>query len=308
MVRPFQRPRVTRFAQIRPYFAFILAPLALGVAGCSYRSSSDPQESDRGAKAQDITFQFKTQPATPLAGETLIWDMKVLDKSTGKGFKSFADERGQRLKLAVVSTDNKHFQLVQPDYKDYGHFLVQGTFPVAGTYRVFAFFTPFGSAPQVKRAEFPPFSEKPPVENTELQVSSSGREGLQPIMLASGALAEDKMKDGRIEKSDGELRLTLQSASPRAGQETNLTVVARDAAGKTLVDLEPVLGAPAQMIILDEKQEFASSPALLEGTGVRGAPCVFRARFPRAGLYSVWTQFARRGETITVPFVLRIGE
>jgi hypothetical protein len=293
MVRPFQRPRVTRFAPIRPYFAFILAPLACCVAGCSYRSSSDPQESDRGATAQDITFQFKTQPRRAVAGETLIWDMKVLDRATEKGFKSFADENGKRLKLAVVSADSRHFQLLQPDYKDYGHFLAQGTFPVAGTYRVFAFFTPFGGQPLVKSAEY--------------RVLNPSTEGLHPIMPGS-SLHEDKTVDGRLQKSIGGLRVALQCGALRAGQNTNLTVIVRDAKGVTPTDLSSVMGAPAQMVIIAADQKNASQPTLLEGTGVRGAPFVFRAQFPAAGLNTVWLQLGRGEQTLTVPFVLRIGE
>jgi hypothetical protein len=238
-----------------------------------------------------------------------MWDLKVLDLATTKGLKSFEDKNGQRLRLAVVSADNKQFQLIQPDYKDYGHFVTQSSFPVGGTYRAFAFFTPFGSKPLVKRALFPPFSEKTPngekkpIKKYELVVSNAP--GLNPFQQ-NQPLRADKATNGRIEKTAKDMRVVLQMAAPRVGQTINFTLIARDAAGAPLTDLEPVLGAPAHLVAISEDQLVALSPQVLEGTGVNGAPCVFPLEFPRAGLYTVWTQFARAGQTVTVPFVVRV--
>lgn len=302
---------VTQQPLFRPYSVAFVAALALGLAGCGgYQTSSQPQVSDRGATASGIDFQFKTLPAVPTAGIPVIWDLKVLDLATTKGLKSFEDKNGQRLRLAVVSQDNQQFQLIQPDYKDYGHFVTQSAFPVAGTYRAFAFFTPFGGKPLAKRALFAPFKEKlpdgetRPIKKYEIGVKSAPE--LQP-MPQKLPLVPDKVVDGRIEKTAKGLRVVLQIAAPRARQTTNLTLITRDAAGAPSRDLEPVLGAPAQMVAVSQDQQSALAPVLLEGTGVRGAACVFPVVFPSAGLYTIWTQFARGGETISVPFVVRVA-
>lgn len=324
MVRPtFPAPVVRRKTFTGPFQTSLAVLLALSplLAGCSYRSSSQPQLSDKGATAKDIAFEFKTLPRQPVAGIPCIWDMKVLDVATGKGLKSFADNDGQRLRLAVISADGKEFQLVQPDYKDYGHFVTQGIFASSGSHRAFAFFTPFGGQPLVKGIEWeiapvgapgpapepvlpePPKDKPSPAEKT---AALHAKNALQPLPVPA-SLRPDSLTGGRIEKTAGGLRVALQSGTPRAGATANLTLVVRDAPGGVTAELEPVLGAPAQMVIVDAARQWATAPELLEGTGRHGSPCVFQAVFPRPGLYTVWTVFARGGQKITIPFVLNVG-
>ena len=170
---------------------------------------------------------------------------------------------------------------------------MQGSFPLGGDYRIFAFFTPFGGRPLVKQAE--------------LRVGTGPMGGMTPFGIGEPrADDEDKPISGRILKNVDGLRIALQSSTLRAGEGTNLTVVVRDAGGAAPKDLEPVLGAPAQMITVSADRQNATAPELLAGTGRGGAPFVFHATFPTPGLHTVWTQFGHGGKTITVPFVLRI--
>jgi len=291
----------------------VLAVLALGASGCSYRSSSQPQVSDTGAKATDVSLEFKTLPARSVAGEACIWDIKVLDNATGKGFKSYADRNGQQLRFAVLSTDGKAFQLVEPDYKDYGHFVFQGTFAQGGPHRAFALFTPFGGAPIFKGIEFlvaPSGTHIDPQPLTLDLTPAPKKKGDQNILkplTVPDSLRVDKSSGGQIEKRAGGLRVSLHTAELRAGQSTNLTIVLHDDAGRPASDTEPVLGAPLQLVATSADATAALAPELIGGTGVRGQAAVFQALFPKGGPYTLWTQFARGGRTWTVPFTIRVA-
>lgn len=322
MVRQSYSPRVTRSAlavsPLRPTGFALLAAALSGTSGCAYRTSSQPQVSDIGAKSADLSFEFRTQPRQPVAGVFCIWDLKVLDNSTEKGFKSFADKNGRQLRFAVISADGKTFQLTVPDYKEAGHFVTEGTFTQPGTHRAFAFFTPFGGQPVSKGIQFqvarPGTPPPPPVlgipDAPDAKPTSKPKLGAQNILQplpVPASLREDAVTGSQIEKSDGGLRVALQTSAPRAGQGTNLTVVLHDATGKPPIDTEPLWGDPVQMIAISADQTAALAPELIEGTGVRGAACVFKAQFPTVGLYTLWTQFSRGGKTWTVPFVIRIA-
>jgi hypothetical protein len=50
------------------------------------------------------------------------------------------------------------------------------------------------------------------------------------------------------------------------------------------------------------------APLASEGGPTEGGPTVvFRQRFPRAGMYRLWTQFQRGGEVETVSFTVAVN-
>ncbi|HEX8551563.1 MAG TPA: hypothetical protein VF681_08395 [Abditibacteriaceae bacterium] len=273
--------------RFRPYFLLLVAAGVSG--GCGYRSSRDPAKSDKGATSADLKFEFKTFPRAAIAGEKTMWDLKILTRETGRGLKSFADQNGQRLRLAVVSQDLNEFQLIQPEYKDYGHFVTQQTVKTPGIHRVFAVFTPFGGKQVVQSAPF--------------KVGAS--EGLSAIQREP-RLVPDAVREGRVEKSTGDYRLALQTATLRPNATTNLSLILRDKNGVPIRETPPVLGAPVQIVAVSGDGQTLVAPQLIAGTGVGGAPFVFSTVFPRTGLYKVWVQVAPQGKTISVPFVVRV--
>lgn len=273
------------------------APLALLLlGGCGgYKTSGDPSKLDEGARAADVKFEFKTLPRRSVVGETTMWDIKIVNLESKRGFKSFEDQNGQRLRLVVASHDLEEWQIAQPDYKDYGHFVMQGRVG-AGPHRVFALFTPFGGEPVVQSVEFPA---------TEIGAGATS-EGVKRIPKAGPILIPDKLVAGRIEKRFDLARVELQTSTLRAGQSTNLSLVVRDANGASQTEFASVLGSPAQCVAIHEDAKTLVAPKFLATTGTKGAPFVWNTLFPREGKYKIWAQFAPRGQNLVASFVLQV--
>ena len=271
--------------------AFFILPALLVLSGCGgYKTSSDPSKLDKGARSADVKFEFKTLPRRSVVGETTMWDIKVVNLESKRGFKSFEDQNGQRLRLVVASHDLEEWQIAQPDYKDYGHFVMQGRVG-PGPHRVFALFTPFGGKPVVQSVEFPP---------------TDVGEGVKRIPKARPNLVPDTLVAGRIEKRFDMSRVELQTSTLRAGQTTNLSMVVRDANGAAITEFGAVLGSPAQCVAIHEDGKTLVAPKFLATTGTGGAPFVWSALFPREGRYKIWVQFAPRGKSLVASFVVQV--
>ena len=110
----------------------------------------------------------------------------------------------------------------------------------------------------------------------------------------------------REQTADG-VRVRLEADSLRALRPSALRFVVTDAStGKPVVDLEPYLGAPGHLLIVDSDLKFAihGHP---EGQS-SGPEVAFDPVLPSAGRYKLWVQFQRNGRVVTVPFVIEVPE
>jgi hypothetical protein len=78
--------------------------------------------------------------------------------------------------------------------------------------------------------------------------------------------------------------------------------------GKAVTDLEPYLGAMAHFVLISEDTRSFLHAHPLEEAGAKVSSVSAHTRFPEAGLYKVWVQLQRRGQVVTVPYVLRVQE
>jgi hypothetical protein len=88
------------------------------------------------------------------------------------------------------------------------------------------------------------------------------------------------------------------------GRSTKMTFEIRDANGKPIRNLEPIMAAGGHCVIVSaDGHEFLHVHPAEEGDNIaswRGGPSVsFLAIFPKLGLYRAWGQFQHEGRLLT---------
>jgi hypothetical protein len=138
--------------------------------------------------------------------------------------------------------------------------------------------------------------------------------GLKSDLFASQARLE---ADKTLTKTAGGVRfeVTLDPVAPVAGKGATLKFrLSDEKSGEPVKDLQPYLGAWGHALMLSEDAsdfyhshtteaipDNVNSMTVLSNTDVS-----FKAFFPRAGRYRVWSQFQRQGKLITVDFTIEV--
>ena len=104
------------------------------------------------------------------------------------------------------------------------------------------------------------------------------------------------------------VRVQLDAKNLKAGREAVLRFNLSDAAtGAPITDLEPFLGAPGHLLIVNADLTEADHVHPEEPTA-RGPAITFQPLPPAGGFYKLWLQFQRTGVVVTVPFVISVAE
>jgi hypothetical protein len=112
--------------------------------------------------------------------------------------------------------------------------------------------------------------------------------------------------DDSIVKRAGGVAVSLEASGLKAGKEATLRFTLTDSAtGQPVSDLEPFLGAPGHVLIVNADVTVADH-AHPEEQNTRGPSMTFLPLMPAAGLYKLWLQVQRRGEVVTIPFVVSV--
>jgi hypothetical protein len=292
-----------------------LLALALACASTTLPSTGDGQAWERSvgssivrvtSAANDFRAELTTDRSAIVAGQptSLILNIK---NASGELVRDLQIVHEKPIHLILISDDLAEFNHLHPEAQSDGSYRVNFSFPHGGGYRLYADFTP-ARASQV-------------VEQYKLTVSGT--------VTPSVALAEDKS----LTKSVDGLRVTMQPSRPlRAGEELLLDfIVADEATGKPVTDLQPYLGSLAHFVIITEDTSKylhvhpmeAGAMSGINDEGMAGkmdeqmnagplkeaSKVVVSAHttFQDAGLYKLWAQFQRAGKVITIPFVLRVN-
>ena len=241
----------------------------------------------------DYKLLLTPDPLSPRPAEKVTLRFVVSDPVTGEAVKNYVVNHEKLFHLFIVSDDLAEYQHVHPELQPDGSFSVETTLPRHGVYKLHADFFPVGGTPQVIHRELLTFGHR----------LASPR--VKPVLQPDSALV--KVVDG--------MRITLKPGrSLIAGALIPLSYQLEDEnTGKPVTDLEPYLGAWGHTLILNEDQSeyLHSHPSDMLSQGadratVRGGPQVeFKAMFPSAGDYRIWTQFQRAGRVTTVSFTVR---
>ena len=114
----------------------------------------------------------------------------------------------------------------------------------------------------------------------------------------------DLAPDSSTEKTIENVRVKLDVSNLKAGKEAVLTFRLTDAlSGNAVSDLEPFLGAPGHMLLVNADLTEADH-VHPEEPATRGPVVTFQPLMPAAGVYKLWFQFQRHGLVTTVPFVI----
>ena len=204
--------------------------------------------------------------------------------------------------LLVTHTRPLHLLIIDETLADYQHvhpepsatpgeWTFSFTPREAGSYRIFADFTPAATARGL-------------YASADLDVKRPG--GAAAARPASDA-------SGRARRpAEVGASLTTKPSPVRAGQPTELRFEMWNADGST-VPLEPVMGAYAHLVAFDlQRSGFAHlhpvETDLAQRPDARRPTLNFKLTVPRAGRYIVWAQVNRAGREQFIPFALEVGE
>ena len=245
-------------------------------------------------------FELQVKGAALTAGQPIRLSFQARN-AAAKPIRYLEYVHERPLHLLVVSDDLAEFDHIHPELVAGDRYEVTHTFKHGGRYRLYADFTPPGSAQRIETFE----------------ISLQGKERA-PIRLTAD--------QGWTKEKEG-LKLTFATKQPlRAGEDIEFTFAIRDAAtDKPPADLMPFLGAWAHFVLIDEIQQSFIHAHPIEAQGAKNMPANIHlhsaqslgdppteirvlTNFSKPGLYKLWAQFQRGDTVITQPFTLRVGE
>ncbi len=290
----------------------------------------DAHELTPHTHSTDLTFSSEPSELTP--GKTALWTLKITDKKTGRPVNDFTVVHDKLMHLIVVSRDLKWFNHLHPELKPDGTFVVSAELPRAGSYKLYADYTPKGEEQEIAQHAFA----------TKGETAKPLRAQLTPDKAQGMWMLKDETSHPEGDPAGaagGKYQVALMPMPMKlvAGQDAMLHFQVRDAKGQPINDLEPYLGALGHCVILSDDSDvyLHSHPmgASMEGmegmegmnhdmgdmkmegmkmdapkTAASGPDVIFHTNFPRAGLYKIWGQFKHKGKIVTAPFVVNVGQ
>ncbi|MFF6997961.1 hypothetical protein ACFY93_23785 [Streptomyces sp. NPDC008313] len=235
-----------------------------------------------GLQISEAGYTLDLETPRVRAGEKNELRFAVRDEG-GRKVTSYRREHGKELHLILASRDLVTYRHLHPTRAADGTWSTPVDLPAAGTYRVFADFTPAaGNATGLTLGA---------------DLAASGTYEAPPLPEPSATTTVD----GYTVALDGALR---------PGEASALTLtVSRD--GRPVTDLEPYLGAYGHLVALrsGDLAYLHVHPHGEPGDGTtRSGPGVsFTATAPSAGTYRLFLDFQHRGTVRTAAFTVRTG-
>jgi hypothetical protein len=221
------------------------------------------------------------EPARLDAGKPVTLSLSVWSREMGRAVTEFETLHEKKMHLIVVREDLGFFFHEHPVLQPDGSFSEVFRFPSAGTWVFFADTAPRGSGEQVALGS--------------MIVGGRPLRTRTPLPAVTSVASQDG------------LTLTMQPSYIAARRSMVLTFRMRDSSGNAPMDLEPWLGAPAHMVLVEQDATtfIHSHPEPRDGQAVNEGLLSFQVRFPKPGKYKAWIQLKRSGKLLTLPFVLK---
>jgi hypothetical protein len=242
----------------------------------------------------NVNVQF--DPATPQTGKPTELTLMVTEQKVGEPIKDFDIIHDKLMHLIMVNKEDlSHFAHIHPKLdRETGIFYIEYTFTKAGKYKMWIDVRPKGGK-QILAAfafdvEGQPIHSPAPIAHEQTRVKKVVAEG-QSYQVA----------------------LNFQPEQVVAGRNIKITFEIKDANGKPIRNLEPLMAAGGHCVIIDaDGQEFLHVHPAEEINDVgswRGGPYVsFLANFPKPGLYRAWGQFQHEGRLLTAEFTFEVAK
>ena len=240
----------------------------------------------------NVNVQF--DPSTPQAGKPTHLNLIVTEQKVGEPIKQFDVIHDKLMHLIIAnSEDLSHFAHIHPKLnKETGIFNIVHTFAKAGKYKMWIDTKPKGGI-QILTA-FPFNVEGQPV-HTPANITSD----------------KTFVKEVVSDAQRYQVSLDFQPEKLSVGMDTKMTFEIRDANGKPISNLEPLMAAGGHCVIIGaDAREFLHVHPAEEVDDIvswRGGPSVsFLANFPKPGLYRAWGQFQHEGRLLTADFTFEV--
>ena len=224
-------------------------------------------------------LMVQTEPTTVEAGKPAVLKLMIHD-AKGAMVREFEVIHEHKVHLIIVRAGLDHFEHLHPDVDASGSITAKVSFPVGGTYLLFADYKPKGQPDATAKAEL-----KVPGENPSAPT-------LKPNV------------PGKVEAESLSAEISVQGA--KKGHESSITFDLRDAQGKPVTDLQPYMGERGHLNVLsaDGKEYVHAHPA--DAKGKADQRVTFEVHFPRPGLFKGWGQFRRQDRIHVIPFVVKV--
>jgi hypothetical protein len=240
----------------------------------------------------NVNVQF--DPAIPQAGKPTRLSLVVTEQKVGEPIKQFDIIHDKLMHLIIVNKEDlSHFAHIHPNLdRETGIFHIMHTFAKAGKYKMWIDVKPKDGMQQI------------------LTAFAFIVEG-QPIHLpAKIAHEQTRLKNVHAQGQSYQIALNCEPEHLVVGRDIKMTFEIKDANGKPITNLEPLMAAGGHCVIIDAHgREFLHvHPAEVhDGVNWRGGPSVlFLANFPKAGLYRAWGQFQHEGRLLTADFTFEV--
>jgi hypothetical protein len=222
----------------------------------------------------------QTDPSAPAAGRPTALRLMIHD-ADGTMAKDFLTVHDKKVHLIIVRDGLDEFAHLHPDIDAAGTMTTTYTFPIAGTYRLFADYHQVGRAPATARAEVAVSGEARPAP--ALRPDAPG------VVSGDGLTAE----------------VAVEGAA--AGGEATIRFTLTDPNGRPVADLQPYMGAMGHLVVVSGDGRKYVHAHSAEGNADRPNVVSFQAHFPHAGFYKGWGQFRWKDNVRVVPFVVKVS-
>lgn len=232
----------------------------------------------QGVSVERDGYRLTDLAAPDRIGRHGTLSFRIVDKH-GAAVTAYTPEHTKDLHLIVVRSDGSEFRHVHPVLNATGTWSVPWRWTSAGSYRVYADFTPAAAA-------------------TGVTLSRSVEVGGNYAPAIPTRVSRTSSVDGYAVTISGDLR---------AGADSHLTTtVARD--GHPVTALQPYLGAFGHLVVL-RQGDLAYLHVHPEGPeptagGLSGPDVGFMADVPTPGRYFLYLDFRVDGQVHTATFVL----
>lgn len=242
-------------------------------------AGSGHEETAEAAVKTEAAWSYSADKPEPGADTTVT--IRVTEAG-GNAVEKFDINHEKEMHLIVVSKDLGFFNHIHPVYKGDGTFEVTTAFPASGEYKLIADYIPDGGGATTKSA----------------WLTVGGKPGPSAKVVP----------DEQLSRTVDGVEVTLEAKHLMADMEVALNFAMKEAATKEpITDLQPYLGAVGHVVILsaDAEQYLHVHPV---DEKAKGPDATFMTTFPHAGVYKIWGQFKRGGETFVVPFTVNVPE
>jgi hypothetical protein len=255
--------------------------------------STQPKTTTALTATYNVNVQF--DPPTPQAAKLTHLSLIVTEQKVGEPIKQFDIIHDKLMHLIIVnSEDLSHFAHIHPKLnKETGVFNIAHTFQKAGKYKMWIDTKPKGGMQVL----------------TAFRFSVEGQPVHTPATIAH---EQTRVKNVVVDGQSYQVTLNCEPDQLGVGRNVKMTFEIRDANGKPISNLEPLMAAGGHCVIIDaDAREFLHVHPVEEITddvaSWLGGPSVsFLANFPKPGLYRAWGQFQHEGRLLTADFTFEV--